>query len=320
MFLRGLIAVGVVMLLGLGGMPPAAQGPEKVDFMLDWFPNPNHVPIFAAQEKGYFTEEGLAVTILPPADPTDPMKLTAAGRVDVAVNYLPNVILARSQGLPVTSIGLLVEPGISVAMALKESGITSLRDLKGKTVGYAVAPFNPIIFEAMADHVGLKKGEYELINIGFNLIPALLAKKVHAVIGVLTNYETIRIEMEGKEAVIFRPEDHGVPERYQLIFIANEATLERRPEVLKRFVRAAARGIQFTLQHPDEALELFFKLHPNTRNDFNRRAFQATLPVYARAQAQHEARWVKYQDFLFQRGVIKARSEAGKLYTNRFGP
>jgi putative hydroxymethylpyrimidine transport system substrate-binding protein len=306
--------------LGLAGLAMGAAPPEKIDLMLDWFPNPNHVPIYAAQVKGYFGEEGLAVAILPPADPTDPMKLTAAGKVDVAINYLPNVILARSQGLPVTSIGLLVEPGIAVAMALKESGITSVRDLKGKTVGYAVAPFNPIIFEAMADQVGLKKGDYELINIGFNLIPALLAKKVHAVIGVLTNYETIRLEMEGKEAVIFRPEDHGVPERYQLIFIANEGTLERRPGVLKRFIRAAHRGIQFALERPDEALELFFKLHPHTRNDFNRRAFQATLPVYARAQVQQEGRWLKYQDFLLQRGVIKAKSEPGKLYTNRFAP
>ncbi len=104
MGMKRLIALVVGVVIGLAGMPAGGQSPEKVDFMLDWFPNPNHVPIFAAQEKGYFTEEGLAVTILPPADPTDPMKLTAAGRVDVAVNYLPNVILARSQGLTVNPI------------------------------------------------------------------------------------------------------------------------------------------------------------------------------------------------------------------------
>jgi len=104
---------------------------KKVQCMLDWFPNPVHVPLYLAQKEGYFAKEGLDVDLMVPADPHDALKLVAAKKVDFAISYQPSVIIARSQGLPVTSIGALVQHPLSTILFLKSSGFKTPADLKG---------------------------------------------------------------------------------------------------------------------------------------------------------------------------------------------
>ena len=64
---------------------PATAKAEDLTVMLDWFVNPVHAPLIIAQQKGYFDEVGLSVDIVPPADPSDPPKLVAAGRAGITV-------------------------------------------------------------------------------------------------------------------------------------------------------------------------------------------------------------------------------------------
>ena len=130
--MRRLWGVGVagLALVIAAAIPGAGAAPPRLVFMLDWFPNPDHVPLYAAQGEGFFTQEGVRVTLQIPANTDDPLKLAAAGRVDVAVNYEPNVILARAQGLPVRSIGLLVGQPLITVMFLRSSGIRSSNVLK----------------------------------------------------------------------------------------------------------------------------------------------------------------------------------------------
>ena len=160
----GSVAFGLAAALG-AGIPAAGAAPAPLVFMLDWFPNPDHVPLFAAQQEGWFTQEGLRVTLQIPANTDDPLKLAAAGRVDVAVNYEPNVIIARAQGLPVRSIGVLVGQPLITVMFLKSSGIRSPRDLVGRRVGFAVTGFadamvDPFEYFVLRDRDGLLKKEF----------------------------------------------------------------------------------------------------------------------------------------------------------------
>ena len=62
---------------------------------MDWFPNPDHAPVYVAKAKGFFAEQGLDVDIMVPADPNDPLKLVAAGKINFAISYQPSVITAR---------------------------------------------------------------------------------------------------------------------------------------------------------------------------------------------------------------------------------
>lgn len=285
-------------------MGPAAAA-EKVRCMLDWFPNPDHVPLYVAQQEGYFAKEGLEVDLMVPADPNDPLKLVAARKVHFAISYQPSVIIARSEGLHVTSIGALVQHPLSTILFLKSSGFQSPGDLKGRRIGYSVAPLYQVLFEAVAEKAGLKPSDYKLYRVGFNLVPPLLSGQVDAVIGAFRNYEAIQIELEGKEVGIFPLEENGIPDFYELVVITHPQEIQERPSRVKGFVRGISRGIQRTLRQPTQALEIFMKAHPDLRDELNRRAFQATLPFFEGSPHQESARWKKLQSFMLDRRLIK---------------
>jgi putative hydroxymethylpyrimidine transport system substrate-binding protein len=294
-----------------------AQGtPTQVTLMLDWFPNADHVPVYVAREKGFFGKEHLNVEILVPADPNDPPKLVAVGKMDFGISYQPSVTIARSQDLPIKAIGILVEHPLSTVTFLKESGIRTPADLKEKRVGYSTAPMEVILFEAVAQSAGLSRRDYELINIGFNLTPSLLTGKVDAVVGAYWNYEINELALEGKEAGYFPVEKHGVPDYYELVFIANDGTLEKRRELAVRFTRAVHGAIQFARRHPDEALTIYFKANPNVRKELDARAFRDTVPVFATTQVQCLEKWKGFLDFAFERGLIQKRPSPESLFEN----
>jgi putative hydroxymethylpyrimidine transport system substrate-binding protein len=288
----------------------------KVTLMLDWFPNADHVPVYVARDKGFFGKEDLDVEILVPADPNDPPKLVAVGKVDFGISYQPSVTIARSQELPIKAIGVLVEHPLSTITFLKESGIRTPADFRGKRVGYSTAPMEVILFEAVAQSAGLSRDDYELINIGFNLTPSLLTKKVDAVVGAYWNYEINELALEGKEAGYFPVEKYGVPDYYELVFIANDATLKKRREVAQRFVRAVEGAIRFTKRHPEDALRIYFQANPNIRKELDSRAFRDTLRVFATTQVQSLEKWKGFLDFALQRGLIRKRLSPETLFEN----
>ena len=97
----------LITLVLLAAVPGAMA--QNLTLMLDWFPNVDHLPIYVAQEKGYFTEENVQVKILSPSDTADALKLAAAGKVDLAVSYEPQTVMAAARGIDVRVVGRLIE-------------------------------------------------------------------------------------------------------------------------------------------------------------------------------------------------------------------
>jgi putative hydroxymethylpyrimidine transport system substrate-binding protein len=306
----------VVLLCGLAlscGAVSKATAADKVSCMLDWFPNPDHAPFYVASAKGFFAEAGLEVDIMIPADPNDPLKLVAAGKVNFAVSYQPSVITASSKGLPVVSIGALVQHPLSSILYLKSSGFKTPSDLKGRRIGYSVEPLYRVLFEAVAEKAGLKPADYEIYRVGFNLAPALLSGKVDAVVGAFRNYEAIQIELEGRKVGIFPLEAYGIPDFYELVIITHPLEIKTRPQRVQAFMASIAKGISQTVGNPEDSLETFLKLHPDLRDELNRRAFQATLPFFKGSPTQEASRWVEMQQFMLERGLIERVTPVDKM-------
>ena len=101
--------------------------PDKVRLALDWYPNANHAGLYIAQEKGYFADEGLEVDMYTPSDPSTVNQTVAAGADDFGINYQPDVLLARAQGVPVVSVIGLVQHPLNSVQVLTASGITRPR-------------------------------------------------------------------------------------------------------------------------------------------------------------------------------------------------
>ncbi len=308
----------VALLLVWALLPSSAQ--SQLVVILDWLPNPNHVPLYVAHEMGFFAAEGLAVSLHAPTafDPSDPAKLAASGRVDLAITTPINLIVIRSQNAPLTAVGSLIQKPLGGLLALKERGIQTLKDFKGRTIGYSLEPEEPVLWAAMLETAGLKPGDYTLINVGFDTLPALLTGQVDA-IGAFRNVEKILVEVqERKETVFFPFEEHGIPDHPQLVFIANETMVQQKSELLKRFLRAVARAVTLTLQDPTRAFGLFLKANPDLQReaDLNRLFFEATIALFQGAPCHNQLeKWAKLQNFLFERKLIERTSDLAQLVT-----
>ncbi len=301
---------GLALLFGTAGKGATA---DKVSCMLDWFPNPDHAPLYVASAKGFFEQAGLDVDIMVPADPNDPLKLVAAGKVNFAISYQPSVITARAEGLPVVSIGALVQHPLSSILYLKSSGFKTPADLKGRRIGYSVEPLYRVLFEAVAEKAGLNASDYEIYRVGFNLAPSLLSGKVDAVVGAFRNYEAIQIELEGREVGIFPLEEHGIPDFYELVIITHPMEIKTHPKRVQAFMACLSKGISQVIGDPQGSLETFLKLHPDLRDELNRRAFQATLPFFEGSPNQDSSRWVQMQKFMLERGLIKRATPVDEM-------
>ena len=103
---------------------------DKITLLLDWFINPDHGPVIIANEKGIFKEEGLEVQIIPPANPSDPPKLVAAGKADIAISYQPQLHMQVHEGLPVIRVGTLVATPLNCLLVLKDGPIKQLNQMQ----------------------------------------------------------------------------------------------------------------------------------------------------------------------------------------------
>ena len=130
-------------------------GSKQVELMLDYFPNADHAGIYAAQAGGHFEQAGLDVEIRQPPDPAAPIKQVAAGRVDLAISYEPEVLRARDQGLNVVSVGAIVQKPLTSIISLPEAKIREPADLEGKTVGTAGIDYQSAYLQTILDEAGV---------------------------------------------------------------------------------------------------------------------------------------------------------------------
>ena len=300
------LARGIAALLfGLvAALAPHSARAEPLTILLDWFINPDHGPLVVALEKGYFAEAGLEVTLVEPANPNDPPKLVAAGQAALAVSYQPQLHMQAAAGLPLTRVGTLVATPLSTLLVLDDSPIKSIADLKGRTVGFSVGGFEDAVLSAMLARHGLTLDDVKLINVNFSLSPSLLSGQVDAVIGAYRNFELNQLAIEGHKGRAFFVEEEGVPPYDELILIANSGRLDD-PRLAKA-LRAIERGVQYLINHPQDAWTLFAGHKPGLDDELNRRAWRDTLPRFAlRPAALDRGRYARFAQFLIEQGVIE---------------
>jgi putative hydroxymethylpyrimidine transport system substrate-binding protein len=294
------------VLATLAGPVQAQTRPlEKLTLILDWFVNPDHAPLVVAYEKGYFREAGLDVEIIAPADPSDPPKLVAAGRADVAISYQPQLTIQVDQGLPLTRIGTLVATPLTCLAVLADSPIASIADLKGRKIGYSVGGVEDGILSVMLAKAGLGLKDVTMVNVNFSLSPALITRQVDAVIGAFRNFELNQLAIEGHPGRCFYVEEEGVPIFDELVLVVNRD--KRDDPRYGRFIDAAERGTVYVLNHPDEAFKLFIAHHKELDDELNRRAFADTLRRFSPSpSALDRTRYDRFADFLKSQGLIKS--------------
>ena len=288
----------VLKVIGLGlyifASPLSGASTQDITVLLDWFINPDHAPLIVAEQEGLFEKAGLKVTLVEPADPSLPPKLAAAKQADLAISYQPSLMVDLNNSLPLMRVGTIVNSPLNSLVVLADSEIKSVKDLKGKTVGFSVGGFEDAVLGAMLETHGLVLDDVRLVNVNFALSPSLYAGQVDAVIGAFRNF--------GRA---FYPEDHGVPTYEELIFVAH-------PEYAKtvkvrRFLDVIDQATQLILQSPDTMYRSFVSYRPeDLDNELNRRAWRDTIPRLAPETRQTDAaQWERFAQFMEDRGLIQ---------------
>jgi putative hydroxymethylpyrimidine transport system substrate-binding protein len=280
---------------------------QKLTLILDWFPNVDHLPIYVGRHQGFFAAEGLEIEIFSPSGTSDALKLTASGKVDLAVSYEPQTIIAAARGLDVVVIGRLIEHPLTTLLFLKDKGIKIPSDLEGKKIGYTVPGLMDVLLDAFAKLNGIQR--YEAINVGFAIVQSLTAGKVDAVMGPFKTYETVIMAHKGYEVGYFELEKWGIPDYDELIFVTSKRTLNKNETYMKAFQRVIGRSIEYVRKNPETALKNYLKEVPEADSKTETAAFQLTLPYYATRQKLDVSRWQQFADFALQYGLIEKKVE-----------
>ncbi|WP_238900686.1 ABC transporter substrate-binding protein [Clostridium sp. YIM B02500] len=232
---------------------------KEVNVLLDWYPNAVHSFLYAAEEQGYFKEAGLKVNLITPAGTDDGIKLVAAGKADLAISYPKQIILARGENIPIKSVGAIVRSSLNQLMVRKDSGVKTLKDLEGKKVGYASFDIDKETVKAMVAQAGGDPSKVEFVDVGYDLMPGIETKQVDAIIGGYINHEKILLEKKGIGLETFAPSDFGVPNNYELAFVASDDAIKNNNDTIQAFLGAAKKGFEYTQKNPDKALDLILK-------------------------------------------------------------
>lgn len=300
-----------------------AQAEEELTIALDWYPNAVHSFLYAAEEQGYFKQEHLKINLQMPSDANDPLKMAAAGQVDAAISYQSQMIQARSEGVPVVSIAGLVYSPLNVLMVRKDSGILSPKDLAGKTVGYPSVSLDEEIVKQMVKVDGGDESKVKFVDIGYEIIPSLTAKKVDAVIGGFINHEQLILEKNGVSVTAFAPHQYGVPKFYELVLATSDETLSKKQQALQAFLRAAQKGQAYVSEHKAQSIDSLLNKQSKEfplDKEIENKSLDILLPLMSAGDksfgTQDPQSWQQAADWMKQVGVIKTDVQVDQMMRN----
>jgi putative hydroxymethylpyrimidine transport system substrate-binding protein len=253
---------------------------QSASLMLDWFPNADHVGLYQGLAEGDFSKAGLDLHVETPSSPSSPLQLLAAGKVDFAISYEPEVLLARNQGLPLVSIAAIVQKPLTSIVSVGSKHITRVSQLRGKTVGDAGIPYQHAYLDTILAHAGVPVGSVHEVNVGSNLVPAMLSGRVDATLGAYWNYEAIQLKRMGKKPDVIRVDDVGVPTYNELVVVVRRSELANNSDLVRQFVQALGRGYESVRRDPAAAVANLVKASPGLDAKFQLASVRATLPDF----------------------------------------
>jgi ABC-type nitrate/sulfonate/bicarbonate transport system substrate-binding protein len=312
----------------------------RVPFLLNWYANPYHAPIFVAKELGFFEQESINLAILEPTDPSDVTELIGTGRADMGLKAMIHTIAGRVRGFPIKAIGMLLdEPPTGLVYSNNNNNksgnnnnndandiISNIQDLKGKRIGY-VGEFGKYILNDLLRKNAIDPSDVHTVRVGMKVPEALSAGVIDAGIG-LENCQLIEVKNNDsvKEADFLRfDESMGIHCCFcSVLYIANEKFLKEKPELVQGLMRAIKRGTGFTHQKPDQAFEILCNALPRLKKDekTNRKIFYASLPYISKDLVTKEKDWYEVKEYMEHLKLVDAASsfDIDQSYTNSVVP
>ncbi|MCC7119176.1 MAG: ABC transporter substrate-binding protein [Anaerolineales bacterium] len=319
----------IALMLGLMTLLMACSNSQVKDGALlhirlpmGYVPNIQYAPFYVAVEKGYFKEAGIEIEFDYSFE-TDGVKLVGAGELPFAVVSGEQVLLARAQDVPVTYVAAWYQSFPISVIAKAEAQIKTPQDLKGKRIALpGLFGANYIGLRALLFSAGLKETDVTLEEVGFNQVELMAAGKQDVIVGYIAN-EPIQLKAQGVDVTEVRVADY-----VQLAangILTSEKTITENPQLVKDFVRAFLQGLQYTIDHPDEAYDLSASHIPNFADQDQAVQKQILLTSIDLWRAErlgysNPQAWENMQTILLEMGLIPQELDLSKAFSNDFLP
>jgi putative hydroxymethylpyrimidine transport system substrate-binding protein len=323
---RALSALAIALTLaGCGEVGNTLTAPSgsanSLTLMLDYFPNADHVGIYAAQADGYFRQADLSVNIEAPTNAATPLQLLAAGKVDAAISYEPDVLLARNSGTPLVSVAAIVQQPLTAIVSLGSRHITSPARLRGKTVGDSGIAYQHAFLQTILQHASVPARTVKEVNVGEGLVPAMISGRVDATLGAYWNYEAIQLAQLGKHPNVIRMDQAGVPSYDELVLVVRKAEIIDHPSLIRRLVQAIARGYETARANPAAAVDELVRLNPSLNRKLQLASVRATLSSFFPAGShpwgyQSATAWNAFGQWMIDQHLLSNPNAVAEASTN----
>jgi NitT/TauT family transport system substrate-binding protein len=292
----------------------------QVTVAMGYIPNIQFAPFFIADKKGYFKSEGMNVKYDWGFE-VDGVKLVGANQIDFAIVGGDQVIQARAQGIPIVYVANWYNAFPIEVISLKEKNIAKPQDLIGKKVGMpclcgaTYTAWRSLLYTQKIDPASVN-----VQDIGFTQVQALTQGTVDAV-GVYANNEPVQLVLAGKEINEIKTWQYT-----QLVgngVATNEDTIQKRPELVQRFVRALIKGIADSVANPGEALDISVSALPDAGGknlQTSKAVLNASIDLWKSPQygVSKQDDWNAMATFMHESGFIQKDIDVTKAYTNQF--
>lgn len=280
--LRRLAGIAAAAALGLAAATPAlAQGKEKVTLLLNWYLYSEHAPFFVGKERGYFDQEGIELDIQEGRGSGPTIQAVAAKTVQFGYADVGTMIKIAAKGAPVKSVGVALQKSPMSVMGLAEKNIKTPADIRGKTIAMTPGDSMSQIWPLFLKKTGLKEGEYKVVTGDAQTkLNAVINGQADLLLGYLMD-QNMRIQDATKKPVHVIPfSDHGVNLVVSGI-IVHKDLIKEKPDLIRRFMRAATRSFEDAEKNPEAAVDAMLKANPKAGvRDTLITGLKLTTPLY----------------------------------------
>jgi ABC-type nitrate/sulfonate/bicarbonate transport system substrate-binding protein len=279
----------------------------KTSFLLNWYANPYHTPIFVAKEMGWLAEEGIDLAVLETTNPSDVTEIIGEGSVGMGLKAMIHILAAKDRGIDLMSFGTLLNEPPTGLIHPASANITRFEDIVGKKVGY-IGHFGKVMIDDLAKQAGLAPGSYETVRVGMNVTAAIMRGEIDTGVG-FTNFQRLELEhLTGKPAAMLRIDELnnlGCCCFCSVMYVANGQFYKENPDVIAAFSRAVRRATDMTTEFPDDAWKIMLRANPRLDTPLYTQIFQRSLPYFSRELLNVDRDWNKVGQFCKHLGVLE---------------